>query len=126
MNLLSNFLNKSGVLENTSIIEDYGRLFVDGEQIEVGFKIEEDTFIFTNRRLIFIEVRKGDDSGIEYISLPYSNIDSFSVDSKKSFHAHGFLKIWLHGQQSPRIEKEFNKSVDVYAVQKILAGHVIK
>ena len=125
MSILSNFLSNSGVLENAKIIEDYGRLLVDSEKIEVGFKIEDDTFIFTNSRLIFIERRKGEDSGIEYISLPYSKITTFSVRSKKSFQAHGVLKIWVNGQEYPKVDKEFNKSVDVYEVQKILASHVL-
>jgi hypothetical protein len=125
MSILSNFLSNSGVLENAKIIEDYGRLLVDSEQIEVGFKIEDDTFIFTNSRVIFIEQRKGEDSGIEYISLPYSKITIFSVKSKKSFHAQGALKIWVNGQEYPKVDKEFNKSVDVYEVQKILASHVL-
>ncbi len=126
MSFLSNLLNNSGILENSKIIEDYGRLFLEEEQIEVGFKLNEDTFIFTNKRLIFIEVRKGDDSGIEYFSLPYSGITSFSIESKKSFDAKATLRVWTNGQEYPKIEKEFSKAVDIYEVQKILAGHVMK
>jgi hypothetical protein len=126
MGLLSLFTTNSGVIESDKLIEDYQRILLNSEEIEVGFKIVEDTFIFTNRRLIFIEVRTGEESGTEYCSLPYSKINFFSVETKKAFAHKAILKIWLQGQEFPKIKKEFNKSVDVYEVQKILAGHVIK
>lgn len=126
MSIFSNLLNNSGILENSKVVDEYGRLFPEDEQVEVGFKLNEDTFIFTNKRLILIEVRKGDDSGTEYFFFPYSQISFFSVESNKSFDPKATLKIWIGGQQYPTVETEFNKYVDVYEVQKILAGHVIK
>lgn len=126
MNFLSNFIHTSGILENSKIEEDFGRLLLEEEEIEVGFRINEDTFIFTNKRLIFIDVKKGDESGVEYSFLPYSGIASFSVLSKKSFDANATLRIWVKGQKYPKVEKEFNKSVDVYEVQKVLTSHVVK
>jgi len=125
MGLFSVFTTNSGVIHSDKLAEDYSRVLINSEEIEVGFKLNEDTFIFTNKRLIFIEVRKGEDSGIEYSSLPYSQISTFSVDAKKSFDSKATLKIWIGGLQYPKVEAEFNKSVDVYEVQKILADHVI-
>ncbi|MGM0579612.1 MAG: PH domain-containing protein [Bacteroidota bacterium] len=126
MNFLSNLINNSGILENSKIVDEYGRLILQDEQIEVGFKLNEDTFIFTNMRLVLVDMKKGDESGIEYLSLPYSRISNFSVQAKKSFGSKATLKIWLNGQEEPQLEKEFSKSVDVYEVQKILAGHVLR
>jgi hypothetical protein len=99
---------------------------LDDEQIEVGFKINEDTFIFTNMRLILVEKRKEEKSSIAYLSLPYFQISYFSVESKKAFDPKASLKIWICGQTHPVVETEFNRSVDVYEVQKILASHVLK
>jgi len=126
MSFFSNLLTNSGILENSKIVEDFERLLLQDEQIEVGFKLKEDTFIFTNMRLLLVDSKKGDDSGIEYRSLPYSRISNFSVQTKKSFGSTAILKIWLNGQNEPQLEKEFSKSVDVYEVQKILAGHVLR
>jgi hypothetical protein len=36
------------------------------------------------------------------------------------------LKIWISGEQLPSIKKQFNKSVNVYDVHKVLATHVLK
>lgn len=126
MSFFSNLLNNSGILENSKIVEEYGRLFLQDEEIEVGFKLNEDTFIFTNMRLVLVDLKKGDDSGMEYLSLPYSRISNFCVETKKPFNSKATLKIWLNEQNEAKLEKEFSKSVDVYEVQKILAGHVLR
>jgi len=126
MNFISNFLNSSGVLENAKIEELYSSLITGDEQIEVGFKLNEDIFIFTNKRLLLVEKLREEESMISYLSFPYSNISHFSVEAKKSFDHKATLKIWLYGQHDAALDKAFNKSVDVYEVQKILAGHVLK
>jgi len=126
MGLFSVFTKNSGVIEPAKLSEDFDRLLTVEEEIEVGFKLNEDVFIFTNKRLLVVEKIKEGESNICYFSLPYSQVTYFSVESKKSFDAKGILKIWLGGQGTPVLEKEFNKSVDVYEVQKILVGHVMK
>ncbi|HET8859271.1 PH domain-containing protein [Marivirga sp.] len=125
MGLFSVFTTNSGVIDSTQLAEDFERIITNSEKIEVGFKLNENTFIFTDKRLILIEVRKDGDKAYEYISLPYSKISTFSVESKKSFGYKSRLKIWLNGQELPQLDKEFNKSIDVYEVQKILANHVL-
>ena len=125
MSFLSKFLNSSGILEISKIMEDYGQLFLDNEEIEVGFKLIEDIFIFTNKRLIVIERKKDQEDILAYTSLPYSKISYFTVEAKKPFDLKSVLKIWLNGQSEVVVEKEFNKSVDVYEVQKLLADHVL-
>jgi hypothetical protein len=35
------------------------------------------------------------------------------------------LKIWISGEAQPSVTKQFNKSVNVYEVQKVLASHVL-
>jgi len=126
MGVFSVFTKNSGVIEPAKLSENFDRILTMEEEIEVGFKLNDDTFIFTNKRLLMVEKIKEGESNICYFSVPYSQVSHFSVESKKSLDAKGVLKIWLGGQGTPVLEKEFNKSVDVYEVQKILAGHVMK
>jgi hypothetical protein len=126
MSFFSNLLNNSGILENSKIAKDFGRLFLENEEIQVGFKLNEDTFIFTSRRLVLVDLKRGDDNVINYLSIPYARISNFSIEVKKVFGSKANLKIWMNGESEPKIDKEFNKSVDVYEVQKILAEYVLK
>jgi hypothetical protein len=98
---------------------------VDGEIIEVAFVVLRDTFLFTNKRLILIDIQGISGKQIEYLSIPYNKIMKFSVQTGSSFDLDAELKLWI-GSDSIPLEKKFTKEVNIYEVQKILAGHVLK
>ena len=125
MGLLSSLLGNAGAIENSIIQEKYGKLLIDSEEVIAGFKIIRDTFIFTNKRLIIVDVQGLTGSKIEYFSVLYKSITRFSVETAGSFDLDAELKIWISGEQSPSISKKFNKKVDIYEVQKLLAEYTL-
>ncbi|WP_295181863.1 PH domain-containing protein [uncultured Christiangramia sp.] len=125
MGLLSSLLGNAGAIENSIIQEKYGKFLIDSEEVIAGFKIIRDTFIFTNKRLIIIDVQGLTGSKIEYFSVLYKSITRFSVETAGSFDLDAELKIWISGEQSPSISKKFNKKVDIYEVQKLLAEYTL-
>ncbi|MFV9485036.1 PH domain-containing protein [uncultured Christiangramia sp.] len=125
MGLLSSLLGNAGAIENSVIQEKYGKLLIDSEEVIAGFKIIRDTFIFTNKRLIIVDVQGLTGSKIEYFSVLYKSITRFSVETAGSFDLDAELKIWISGEQSPSISKKFNKKVDIYEVQKLLAEYTL-
>lgn len=82
-----------------------------------------DMFLFTNRRLILIDVQGLTGKKVEYRSIPYSKITQFSVETAGHFDLDAELKIWVSGLAMP-IQKTFNKSSNIYAVQAELSRHV--
>lgn len=125
MGLLSSLLGNAGALEKTVIQEKYGKLLIPSEDVIAGFKIIRDTFIFTNKRLIIVDVQGLTGSKVEYFTVLYKSITRFSVETAGSFDLDAELKIWISGEQSPSISKKFNKSVDIYEVQKLLAEYTL-
>ena len=125
MGLLSSLLGNAGAIENSVIQKKYGKLLIDSEEVIAGFKIIRDTFIFTNKRLIIVDVQGLTGSKIEYFSVLYKSITRFSVETAGSFDLDAELKIWISGEQSPSISKKFNKKVDIYEVQKLLAEYTL-
>ena len=121
MGILSSLLGNAGAIEKEKLQEKYGKLLIPSEEIEAGFKIIRDTFIFTNKRLILVDVQGLTGNKIEYFSVLYKSITRFSVETAGSFDLDAELKIWISGEQTPSISKKFNKKVDIYEVQKILA-----
>jgi hypothetical protein len=121
----------TGAAKNTNSSEtkkfysDYGQLLVDGEIIEVGFVVLRDTFLFTNKRVILVDIQGISGKQIEYLSIPYSKITKFSVQTGESFDLNAELKLWIGSDTIP-LEKRFNKDVSIYEVQKVLAQHVLK
>ena len=53
MGLFSALLGNAGTVSQEELQKDYGKLLINGEEIELGFKLIRDVFIFTTKRLIF-------------------------------------------------------------------------
>lgn len=60
------------------------------------------------------------------MSVAYKNISRFSVETAATFDLDAELEIWISSEGHPSITKKFNKSVNVYDVQNVLAHHVLK
>lgn len=125
MGIFSSLLGNAGSIDNATLQKDYSKLLIPSETIEAGFKLLRDTFIFTNKRLILVDVQGLTGRKMEYFSVSYRSISRFSVETAGSFDLDAELKIWISGEQNPSISKRFNKSVDIYEVQKILAEHIL-
>ena len=125
MGLFSALLGNAGAVNPDELAKQYGILLIDGERIELGFKLVRDTFIFTNKRLILIDKQGITGNKTEYKSIVYKAITRFSVETAGTFDLDAVLSIWISNETVPSIQKQFNKSVDVYQVQKILAQHVL-
>ncbi|MEN7549434.1 PH domain-containing protein [Rapidithrix thailandica] len=126
MGLFSALLGNAGVVSQEDLIREYGMLLTDGEEIEIGFKLVRDTFIFTNKRLLLIDKQGFTGKKTEYLSIGYKSISRFSVETAGTFDLDAELKIWISSETRPSIIKKFNKSVNIYDVQKVLAQQVLK
>ena len=124
--LFSAILGHAGAVSPEELVKLYGRLLTENEEIELGFKLLRDTFIFTNKRLILVDIQGITGSKTEYKSITYKSISRFSVETAGTFDLEAELKIWISSEPMPSITKKFNKSVNVYDVQKVLAFHVLK
>lgn len=125
MGLFNQILGNASEVSSEKLTDKYKRLLVENEQIELGFKLFRDIFMFTSKRLILIDIQGLTGSKIEYKSLPYKNISRFSLETAGTFDLDAELKIWISSENIPSVNKKFNKSIDVYEVQKYLASKVL-
>lgn len=125
MGIFSALMGNAGTVSQEDLLKKYGQLLTDNEEIEMGFKLIRDTFIFTNKRLILVDVQGLTGSKTEYKSIAYKSITRFSVETAGTFDLDAELKIWVSSELNPSIVKQFNKSVNAYDVQKVLAHHVL-
>lgn len=126
MGLFSALIGNAGAVSQEELKKEYDKLLVEGEEIELGFKLIRDLFIFTTKRLILIDKQGLTGNKIEYKSIVYKSISRFSIETAGTFDLDAELKIWISSEQLPSITKQFNKSVNVYDVHKVLASHVLK
>ena len=55
MGLFSALLGNAGAVSQDELNKQFNQLLFDGEEIELGFKLIRDMFIFTNKRLILVD-----------------------------------------------------------------------
>ncbi|MCD8742335.1 PH domain-containing protein [Mucilaginibacter roseus] len=125
MGLFSSLLGNAGVANPDELNKEYANLLTEGEHIEIGFKLIRDVFIFTNKRLILVDKQGITGSKVEYLSIAYKSISRFSVQTSGHFDLDAELRIWISGEVQPSLTKKFNKQVNVYDLQRILAQHVL-
>ncbi|HKL36559.1 MAG TPA: PH domain-containing protein [Salegentibacter sp.] len=124
MSLLNKIMGNAGSISKEELNEKYGRLLTESEEIELGFSLLRDIFMFTNKRLILIDIQGLTGKKQEYLSLPYRHISRFSLETAGTFDLDAELKIWISSENEPSVNKKFNKSIDIYAVQRYLAEKV--
>lgn len=123
MSILSRLLGHAGAIPPAKAQEEYARLLADGEAVEAAFKLVRDAILFTSRRLVFVDKQGMTGRKTEYLSIPYRSIVRFSVESSGHFDLEAELKIWVSGTPDP-IQRTFDRNLDVYALQALLAGYV--
>lgn len=125
MSLLNNLFGNATEVDVEELRKEFGEILVDGEEIEAAFRIFRDKWVFTNKRLIMLNVQGVTGSKREYRSIPYHSIDQFSVETGGTFDDDCEMKLWIKGLHEP-LKKEFKRNVDVKALQRMLAKHILK
>lgn len=123
--LLDGLLGNASEIEVSEIQNDFARVLAPGERIEKAYQLIRDLFVFTDKRLILVDKQGLTGKKIEYHSLPYRSITHFSVETAGHFDLDAELKIWISGTPMP-VRKQFNKNLNIYEVQSVLAGYVLK
>jgi hypothetical protein len=106
--------------------EKFAKLLLPGEQIEQAYILIRDYFLFTDKRLILVDVQGITGSKIEYHSIPYRSITHFAIESSGTFDLDAEMKIYISGGSGMPIQKRFNKKLDIYEVQRVLATHILR
>lgn len=111
-------------ISDEKAIKDYGHILGEGETVGAAYKLVRDMIILTDRRLVFVDVQGVTGKKIEIRSIPYRHITQFTVETAGHFELDADLKIQVMGQDG-EIVKHFNKNVNIYEVQAILAEAIV-
>jgi hypothetical protein len=103
------------------IIEDF--LLAD-EQIIGAYQSVRDGVVFTNKRIIAINVQGLTGKKKDFTSIPYSKISTFSLETAGVFDLDAELEIYLSGVG--RVKFEFTGSTDVKKICKMISEYTLR
>ena len=98
-------------------------LLVQGEQVVFAFKGVRDFVLFTDKRLIAVNVQGMTGKKRDFTSLPYSKVQAFSVETAGHFDLDAELDLWFSGLGTVRLE--FKGSADIRGLSQLIAQHVL-
>lgn len=125
MGFLDGLMGNSTEVPAAKLQQEFASLLVPGEQVVKGYTLIRDVFMFTDKRLILVDKQGITGKKVEYQSIPYRSIVRFSVETAGSFDLDAELKIWISSTAEP-LARQFNKQVNVYEVQQLLASSVCR
>jgi len=125
MGLLDGLMGNATEVNIEEIEQELAPIMSDSEHVERAFKVVRDMYIFTSGRLLLIDKQGLTGKKVDYLSIPYRSISTFSVESAGHFDLESELTLWVSGRHEP-IKKELKKGSDVVGIQKLLANKILK
>lgn len=105
--------------DKATVMEKHGQALIAGEDVVYAFKTMRDFIIFTNWRVIHVDVQGLTGSKKQYLTIPYRSINAFSVESAGTLDLDAEVKIYLSGH--PPVEFNVSRETNVAELQEFLA-----
>jgi hypothetical protein len=105
------------------IDRDVAPLIIDGEQIVASFKAVRDFVVFTDKRLIAVNVQGLTGKKRDFTSLPYSKVQAFSIETAGTFDLDAELDLWFSGLGKVRLE--FKGKANITELGHMIATFVL-
>jgi hypothetical protein len=112
---------KLGPIDPRSLAAELDSLLVPGEQVHLAFKGMRDSVVFTDKRLISINVQGITGKKRDYTSLPLGKIQAWSVETAGTFDLDSELELWFSGLGKVRLE--FKGNVDIRHISQLIGHH---
>lgn len=98
-------------------------MFVPGEKIIGTYQSIRDGVVFTNKRIITINVQGLTGKKKDFTSLPYSKIQAYSVETAGVLDMDSELELWFSGLG--KIKLEFVSRANVAEICKMISEQVL-
>jgi hypothetical protein len=108
----------------TQILDPINKFLVDGETVLSAFKTMRDQLVFTNKRIIAANVQGLIGKKIDYTSIPYSKIQTFSVETAGLLDRDCELEVYISA--IGKIRFEIRGGFDIVTFNKIISKYVLE
>lgn len=98
-------------------------LLIDGEEPVASFQTVRDGLVFTNMRVIAINIQGVTGKRRDFTSLPYKRIQAFSIETSGVFDLDSELELWFSGLG--KVKFEFSSRTDAAGLCRLIAGYVL-
>jgi len=109
--------------QNNEYADKVSALLVDGEEIVDAYKSFRDGVVFTNKRIIAVNVQGITGSKKDFTSIPYKNIEAYSVETSGTFDLDSELEVYVSSVGKVRFE--FTGSTAIVEISKYISNNIL-
>lgn len=122
--------NKNSVFNLTPITpqdldKDVREILIDGEKIACAFKTVRDQLIFTNKRIISIDVQGITGKRKSYSTLPYSKVQYFTIQTPGFIELFPDSELFLMFTNGFTATFEFKGKVNIAGIGRMISEFVL-
>jgi len=109
--------------QNDEYAERVRSLLLDDEQVVDSYKSMRDGVVFTNKRIIAVNVQGITGSKKDFTSLPYSNIVAYSVETSGTFDLDSEPEVYFSSLGKVRFE--FTGKTSIVEISKHISKQLL-
>ena len=94
--------------EGKKIVES---ILIDSENVAFSFSSMRDKLIFTDKRIISVNIQGVTGKKTDFSSIPYSKIQVFSIETSGTFDLDSELDVTISGLGTIRFELSFQSNI---------------
>ena len=113
-------LKKVNDSEFGKIISDF---LIDGETVIGAYKSVRDGVVFTNKRIIAINVQGITGKKQDYTSIPYSKISTFSLETAGVLDLDSELELYMSGVG--KVKFQFTGNTDIKPICRAISQYTL-
>lgn len=105
-------------------ISGISELLIAGEQVLGSYSTVRDYVVFTDKRVIAVNVQGVTGAKKDFTSLPYSKVTAYSIETSGVFDLDSELELYFSGMG--RVRFEFFGSSDIVAIGQAISTYILK
>lgn len=109
-----------------SVKREVNGLLVNGESVEMAFQTIRDQVVFTNKRIISIDVQGFTGKRKSFSIMPYSKVQYFSIETPGFGELIPDSELFLMFSNTFTATFEFKGNVDIGKVGRMISEYVLK
>ncbi len=113
-------LSKTKKFSNQDTVQP---LFIDGEELIGEYQALRDFVIFTNKRIISVNVQGITGKKKDFSTLPYSKIQAFSIETAGVLDLDSELELYFSGLG--KVKFEFTGESDIVKLGKLISEKIL-
>lgn len=106
------------------LVKQISPLLVNGENVLSAYQTIRDYVVFTNKRVVAVNVQGLTGKKKDYTSLPYSKISAFSVETAGVLDLDSELEMYFSGLG--KVKFEFTGESNIVEIGKIIGEYALK